>query len=232
MKNEIVTISALAAMIMVSCCSFASNTVETQTRNVQNFNAIDVAQGINVNIDFGDAESAIVKANPEFIDEVVTEVKSGVLYIYLKNKTKIKKVTYTVDVTAMQIDAINASSGAQVNSKCIKNNNVKLNASSGATINAEMKAEKTSLKTTSGSTIRVNGSADVADVVLNSGSSIDASSLCAKNMDINVSSGASAYINVKDSLQAEASSGASIRYFGNPHYRVINKSSGGSVSQR
>ena len=232
MKSEIVTISALAAMIMVSCCSFASNTVETQTRNVQNFNAIDVAQGINVNVDFGKTESAIVEASSEHIDDVVTEVKSGTLHIYLKNKVKTKRVNYTVNVTAMQIDAINATSGAQVNSKCIRNSNVKLNASSGATINAEMKAEKASLKTTSGSTIRINGSADVADVVLNSGSTIDASSLCTKNMDINVSSGASAYINVKDSLEAEASSGASIRYFGSPHYRVINKSSGGSVSQR
>lgn len=232
MKSEIVTISALAAMIMVSCCSFASNTVETQTRNVQNFNAIDVAQGINVNVDFGKTESAIVEASSEHIDDVVTEVKSGTLHIYLKNKVKTKRVNYTVNVTAMQIDAINATSGAQVNSKCIRNSNVKLNASSGATINAEMKAGKASLKTTSGSTIRVNGSADVADVVLNSGSTIDASSLCTKNMDINVSSGASAYINVKDSLEAEASSGASIRYFGSPHYRVINKSSGGSVSQR
>jgi len=232
MKNELLSLTVLSTALLVGCCSFStSNKKETRNIEVKDFSAVDVGNGINLNINFGDAEKMVVEAKVDYIDDFVAEVKGEKLLLYLKNNRSVKRRVFNVTLTAIQIDCIDAHSGSEVRSECIESDNVRLIATSGASINAEIRARKAKLKATSGASIDVGGDAQAVDIQSNTGAGLNARGLNVRIADVDLSSGASAQICVKDSLQVKANTGSSLNYYGNPSYRIVNKSSGASVSK-
>jgi len=88
------------------------------------------------------------------------------------------------------------------------------------------------LSSSSGSDARLSGRAKFFTASSSSGSDINARDLEAQVCKVNVSSGADATVTATDELHANASSGADVRYYGNPKVVDIDESSGGDVSGR
>ena len=216
--------------------AFAGNSDETQTRKVSGFNAIKVSTGIDLYLTMGVEEEVKIVANDEIIDDIKTEVKDGTLHIYMKQnnwfnwgRNKMRKAY----VTVKELEKLYASSGSDVKTEnTIKGESLEVKASSGSDVELDVYYKNFSVDTSSGSDARLSGKTKTFKAEASSGSDIKAHNLEAQICKVRASSGSDITVNVTDELYARASSGADIRYSGNPQIRDIDESSGGDVRQR
>lgn len=224
------TLKIFTALLLL-CLTTTAFAQKTEVRNVTGFSGVDVSEGIKVKLTFGEKEFVEVTADEEYIDQVMTEVNGGELDIYLKgNNWNSKKHNILVKVTATKVESIEASSGSSVTSQnLIESDDLEMSVSSGANIKIAFKAPKASCDASSGAHASLKGVSKYFSADASSGSKIDAKEVKAVNVKADVSSGAHISVYAEDEINAEASSGGSVKYSGNPQTVDVDKSSGGSV---
>ena len=226
---------ALIAVIGMGT-TFAGDNDKTENRSVKGFNAIKVSTGVDLHLRMGSSEAVKVVADEDIIDNLKTEVKDGTLHIYVKkndwfnwggNKTRKAYVTVT------ELVELHASSGSDVYCEnTLKGDKLEVRASSGSDVNLDVFYKNLSVDTSSGSDAKLKGKVKYLEVEASSGSDIKASDLESKICKASASSGSDITVNVTDEINARASSGADIRYYGNPQVRDTDESSGGDVRRK
>lgn len=226
-----------AALFQATSLQAAQSGGNRQTRQISGFHGISVSSGIDLYLSQKNTEEVVVEANSDDLDKIITKVEAGILKIYVKEKSWLNmnwdKNPRKVYVSFKTLDKLDASAGSDVNADgVLKLDNLDLDASSGSDVRLELEANELSAESSSGSDITLKGNANVMQTSASSGSDINASELQAKKCTASVSSGADIRIYVIDELDANASSGGDITYYGNPKTKDINESSGGDVSGR
>lgn len=224
----------------------------TQVRNVGPFSGISVSGGIKVNFTQGNNQSVVVDTDSDKQKYVITEVKNGILMVAVdyKKNMNFKKLLVTVEapeLTSAKVSsgslftglntinandfAIQVSSGANLNADLNVKNTTNLDISSGSSVTLDVNTKNFEFEGSSGSSATVRGNAENTIFRTSSASSVNAQNLVAKNGNATASSGSTIKMNVTENLIGGASSGASIRYAGNPRNvsRDAKISSGGSI---
>lgn len=232
------TIKLFTFLLFIAACVQASGAnAGRQTRHISGFHGISVSSGIDLYLTQKSVEEVAVEAESEDLDKIITEVESGILKIYIKEKSwfnmswnsKPRKVY----VSFKTLEKLEASAGSDVISEGrLKLDKLNLDASSGSDVKLELEVSDLSVGSSSGSDISLKGTANSIQADASSGSDIDASELQSKICDASVSSGSDIKVNVTEKLDASASSGGDISYSGNPKTKDINESSGGDVHGR
>lgn len=233
------TIVVLALAVVASSCNFdmlvnqetGNGNVVTKTRNInEDFSGVRGSSGLDVYLEQGDQVKIVVEADENLHEFIETEVINGMLKIKTSkniSRAKAKKVY----VTYVSLDAVEASSGADViGSDVIRAENIEISSSSGADLEIEVDARELTAKTSSGADIKVTGTAKYFTADASSGSDLNARNLRVDNCRAEASSGADIIVNVGSSLDARASSGGDIRYYGDP--TTVNKKDGQSSAIR
>ncbi|MFA5328497.1 MAG: head GIN domain-containing protein [Prolixibacteraceae bacterium] len=206
--------------------------VTEETRQVDDFDQIDVSRGMNVYITQGSPAKVVVIADNNLHEIIETEVHGGVLRIRTKENirwAKEKKVMVTVD----KLEAVESSSGANVYSQNqIMSKNLELGASSGANLTLEVNADHLNANCSSGANIKLSGIAKHAELEASSGANLIGKDLNADNCTMKASSGANVSSGVKEGLDAKASSGGNVVYYGEPTSTNVNTSSGGNIHKK
>ena len=231
---------ALFILILISAIGInttsAGNSDKTEFRKVKDYNAIKVSAGIDLYITMGETEEVKIVADDDIIDEIITEVKDGTLRIYMKSNNWFNwnvRGSRKAYVTVKELVAISASSGSDVESEnTLKGESLKVKASSGSDVEIDVFYKNFSLDTSSGSDAKISGKVKTFEVEASSGSDIKARNLESVICKARASSGSDITVSVSGELYAKASSGADIRYYGNPEIRDISESSGGDVTQK
>lgn len=207
------------------------NAQQSEIRSLESFRGLKASQGIDVYLKQGSKESARVETSGVNLQNIITEVSGNYLKIYLKdghyNNKNIK-----VYITYVEINKLSASSAASIFSEgTLKAKEMEISSSSASSI--EISVESTFLKVSASSAgeIDLKGKTVNLNVEASSAGEIDAYDLEAESVNANVSSGASIKTNATKALEAQASSGGSIRYRGDPQKAMTNSSSGGSVKK-
>ncbi len=209
LSRRIAAVATAAASAFIAAPAFA----EVRTYDLDGFDAVDISSGIIANVTVGGSFSVEIEAAEQDLERLNVEVKNGELKIgrnYRSMSWGRDRGRIDARVTLPSLTEIEASSGAGVTATGVDAGSFELDASSGASIDVE-------------------GACDSASVDGSSGSSVDAEALICAKVDVDVSSGASARVHASDSLTADASSGGSVRVFGDPQQRNSSTSSGGSV---
>ena len=205
---------------------------ESQTRNLSHFTGVKVAEGIDVYLTKGDKESAKVEVYGTPIQNVMTEVSGSYLKIHMRDGNYRGRVEAKVYVTYTTLEKLSASSAGNIYSQGpIKSSSLDVSSSSAGTIEIEVEVGSISISASSAGEIELKGSAKTVNADASSAGEVDAYDLEAESVNVNASSAGSVKVHVKEALQADASSGGSIRYRGNPSKSITNSSSGGSVKK-
>ena len=188
--------------------------------SVDDFDSVTVSQGINLNLVMGSAPSVTAVAEKDSdLDRLEIEVDEGVLEIrrgsWVSGLFSIGKShgSVTVNVVASELQAVASSSGANADLIDITCTDLQVDASSG-------------------SRIEVSGSCDTVAIDASSGASVDSSDLITSDASVDSSSGASIQVFAGESFRGDASSGSSIRVYGNPEVAESETSSGASIDLR
>lgn len=199
-------------------------------RSLNSFTKLRVGEGIKVTLKKGTSEKAVVEVRNIDLDDVVTEVRSGSLNIYLSGNRHYRNIDVNIEVTYKSLNSINVSSAAYVRTTgSIEGDYLYVNASSAGGAILEVNVKEIEMEASSAGTVDIEGKSTSVEVNVSSAGSINAYDLEASEVLARASSAGSAKVYATKMIDARASSGGSIRYRGNPDKEYTNSSSGGSV---
>lgn len=221
--------------VLMSSCIFLGPSIRgnghvvEQVRTVATFDQIKVNRGMNVYITQGSPAKLVVIADDNLQEVIKTEVEGTVLHISVDENirwAKEKKVMVTVE----KIAGVEAGSGANIWSKNqLCSDNLKTRSSAGANLNLDLNVKSLSVECSSGANVYFSGLAGDATLKASSGANLKAQELKINQCKLISSSGGNVWATVIGSLEAKASSGGNVTYYGNPASIDIKSSSGGNI---
>lgn len=225
------TLMACSAMALAPA-GFAEG--ETRTYPVGDFTGLEVSGGLEAVFTQADTVSVEVESPDGGFDRIEVTVEDDTLILRRpKGQWRVgRQPRYLVRVSAPVLDEVEVSSGSNLSAPVISGDAFELDISSGGAAGiGTLQAGEVEIEISSGATAAIDaGGCTEIEIEASSGAELDAAGLTCVQGVIDASSGASVAIALTGEVEAEASSGASVRVTGNPARRDVEKSSGGSVS--
>ena len=211
-----------------------AQSLETETRIVDSFIGIKVSSGINLYLTQDKEHKVIVEAGNKYINDVNTKVINGILNISMASNVKIRiNSTINVYVTISWIESLDVSSAADVYCKeRLKLEKLTVKNSSGSDTRLDIECRDLTLYSSSGSDIKAKGSTLNLIAKASSGSDINTKELEAINASLEASSGSDIIAYVLGEIDANASSGSDITYYGNALPKTLKQSGGSDIRKR
>ena len=189
-----------------------SGVAATESRDVSEFNGIDVGGVFQVEVTAGKEYGVVVEADDNLLQYVKTEVSGGVLKI--SSTERLKSTTpMRIRVSAPEIESIDASGACKISVADVKSSELRVDTSGASKVNLAGE--------TSSVTIEVSGA-----------SNIDAANLKAENATVKASGASKVEVFVTGKLVSGASGASKISYSGNPTSVTKDTSGAGKVSQK
>lgn len=211
-----------------------SGTMITETREVDNFHAIEVSYPAEVFISQGTRQSIKIQADDDVLPGLQTRVRDGRLEIFYKvNDGKAVRPTETVRITIVvtDLDAVDFESAGELNIEGVEADSLSIAVSGAGNLEMnEITVKDLSVVLSGAGSMSAAGTADHLSLVISGFGSFDAKDLQSKTADISLSGAGSATVRVDDNLNAQISGAGSINYYGSP--QVTKQVSGlGGVTQ-
>ena len=204
---------------------------ETQQRNVGSFSGIKVSEGVDVYVKRGDKESVRVEASGIKLENVITEVSGSYLKIHLDGNNR-GRINVKVYVTYVKLEKLYASAAGNIfGDGPIRAESITLQCSSAGNIEIAVDAQRLEASASSAGQIELSGKVREFRADVSSAGQINAYDLDSQRAEVEASSAGSIRVSVESDFRANASSGGSIRFRGNPSKSITNSSSGGSVKK-
>lgn len=215
------------------------------------FDAISVSRAVHV-ILAEQGDKIRIDADDNLMERVVVQAEDQELRITIDPEIKNVRnmeATVTVPVGNRMLCRLEASSASKIRGEevelksadlqvkasgaaeietSVKARSCDIDASSAATVRAEIKSQSCTADTSSAASIVLKGGTNRFEGSSSSAGKINAAELIAKCADVQASSASSISVNCTETLKAQASSGAKIRYQGECKVEA-SKSSGGSI---
>jgi len=222
MKKIGITILGLVVAIM-------AHAQEKETRNFSSFDEVSVGEAIELIIEEGNKEQAIVEVRGVDLDRVITEVKGSRLSIHMA-RGNFRSTSVTVYLTYKSLKGIEVSSAASLEGKSVvKAEELEIKVSSAAIAELEIDVDALDISINSAGKLELSGKCNFNKVNVNRAAKLYAFDLQSKKVNANVNSAGKAEISVGSELIAEANSGGKITYKGNPDKVISDSDSGGRV---
>lgn len=225
---SLLTFTALSCQIKLNRVNGNGNIV-TEERNVQDFNRVKASAGLQVFLTKGTENKVVVEADENLMEVIETYVDGDLLKIGVDGNI-IRSSSKKVYVTYTTLNEVRASSGSHVIVRDeLKSEDLTLDASSGAMLEASVFSKKLYLEASSGANVEVTGKTKELRSKASSSGYINAENVLSATCNARASSGGHIKVNVKDNLEAKASSGGQIDYYGNPNVKSESNNYSGDV---
>ena len=244
----ILVLVSLACQVAIPNVANGSGTVETETREVRDFDAISLENLGNVYITVGNTEKLTIEAEDNLLPLLTSEVKNGTLKLDVvrgRNIDPTKPITYNLTVkdlkditlagsgniysTPLEADkmtVILAGSG-NINLEEVTSADFNVTIAGSGNIHVDQIVTESVDASINGSgDIRIAGEAPKQDLgVFGSGSYL-AGDLQTETMDINIAGSGNVTVWVTEHLSATVNGSGNISYYGRPTIDHIDNGSG------
>lgn len=209
-----------------------------EVRKVESFHGIDAGGGISVYISQGSEQAVAVSAEDQKnVSKIKTEVKNGILNIYIDAKMwngwnwGNKKIKAYVTVTNLDHIELSGGSVGKITDE-IKTDELAVELHGGSIINGKISGSNLKLDLSGGSIANIDGGSYTnAAVEASGGSIVKAYDLELETCNVDASGGSIINVTCNKEMSADASGGSIINYKGNGVIRSID-SSGGSIVKK
>ncbi len=228
----------ISPLVFIGAAVASAGMAETRDYVFDGFDEISVAEGIAADITIGAPFSIVAEARSEkILDELQLTVRNGTLRIErdltLMDRFFGSLEEITVTITLPNLEALTATSGADVAVTGTFGDRFDADVSSGADIHlAGVMSNRVDLDASSGGSITVDGRCQDLTLDVSSGSDIDAKFLECQSVAVDASSGSDAIVFATEQIKTDVSSGADVTVWGTPAHSNIEVSSGGDTLLR
>lgn len=203
--------------------------LNSETRVVDAFNGIDVTGAAQINIHQDAVQQLAIQARN--LSDVVTEVRDGILYIYVPNKSYEPMVLDVAVPVLSSIRAMGACSIENDSNSPLQVDQLTLDLSGAAEADLELQLKTLKVTARGASSLDLSGEAEQSTITLEGAGDIDAEALLTECMHINCSGASEAEIYVTKELWAQASGASKISYKGNPQIKQKMAVGGSSIKK-
>jgi len=224
MKTILLTVLSLGLILEVS----AQN---KETRKLADFDRLSVGESIDLVIEAGNENKALVEVRGAEIEDVLTEVNAGKLSIQIKRGIY-RSTDIRVYVTYKKLNSIKVSSSASLKARSVlKSKDLRIKVSSSGRANLDVEADELQVAVSSSGRLTLNGNVKKQTVDVSSSGRYAAFDLKSEFLEADVSSSGRAEVYVTKEINANASSSGRITYKGNPDKVIADNSSSGRVTR-
>ena len=205
------------AFLMIASLTFAQT---REKRDVSNFHALSVSDAFVVEISVGNTESLEIEIEDEFKDDLVTEVRGGMLIIGLDDddwsrKKRRMKNSAKAYLTVKSLDKIRISGAVSLRTlDILKSDRMSIELSGASVVNIELETDQLDLQASGASVINMEGSAKDQTVKMSGSCIYRAYDLESETALIRVSGASNARVYASEDLDVRASGASSIYYKG------------------
>ncbi len=207
-------------------------------RKVENFSGVSVGSGINVYLSQGKEQGVAVSAGEEkYTAKIKTEVRNGVLKIYLENgfwngwSWGNKKVKAYVTVTELNSLELSGGSVGKI-ADPINVNKLKMELSGGSIAEGKFTGSSLDIDLSGGSIAKLDGTFDAANIEASGGSIFKDFAIAVNNCNVDASGGSVVNLTINKALKADASGGSVIHYKGTGVIMSVDASGGSSIRKQ
>jgi hypothetical protein len=186
--------------------------VQTETRDLSGFKAVDVSGVFQVEIVAQKNFGVQVEADENLLQYIETEVRDGVLEISTSKRIKSSN-GLKVRISAPDIEDLQVSGVAKISVVNLKNSLFRLETSGASKVN-------------------LSGETDKLVIDVSGASNIDAENLRSRAANVDASGASKVSVFATDSLRSEASGASRVTYTGGATDVVKNANGASSVSER
>ena len=214
---------------LISLAYLQTYAQRVENRNLRSFHAVQASGSLNVILERGHDESVRIEVRNIDPDEVITEVKGGVLKIYEKNGNW-KKGSGTIYISYRSINGLSLSGSADV--KCrdrISGREVAIKCSGSGNLTASSIDANQLVAQISGSgNLYLAGDVDSQILKISGSGNIEADDLECDDTQAQISGSGNMSLVAYDRLDVRISGSGNIRYRGNSP-RIYSKSTGSGI---
>ncbi len=231
MKNRIFILAILIAGFIISNSAQAKE----ETRDVPPFTKISLRISGTVYLEQGDKQSVRIEADPETLEQIITEVKDRTLNIKFPTTNIFKSWNpgkIEIYITIPGVDGLTISGSGDIVSEDIKTRILDLTVSGSGNIKIkQLSAEEVNASVSGSGNIKIEGGGVAEELKsrISGSGNIDARGFEAKNVDVQTSGSGSCSVISNGSIKARISGSGNVYYSGNPS---IDSSVSGSGSVR
>ena len=235
MKTKFVLFAAILLFIIQGQSCFQGKQhgpLVKETRNVDNFDELEVSHGIDVYLTMGNDERLELETPEGLLKELITEVEGGTLKIYFDKSFNWNSET-TIYLEAKKLRKIHASGGSDVKGEnVVEAKNLDLAASGGSDLHLKVDVRDLEVKVSGGADVVLVGSAEYLEAETSGGSDLKAFDLVVQVADLEASGGSDIKVTVEEEIDATTSGGADIEYMGNPQKVNTDSSASSDIRKR
>lgn len=207
-------------------------------RKVGDFHGVSVGSGIRLYLSQGKNLAVAVSADEkQYAERIITEVKNGVLRIYVEGKwwnswnwgNKKLKAYVTVD----DLSYLGASGGSiitMVDDFVV--NKLESDISGGSIIEGKIRGNSIDMELNGGSISKMEANFDRGEIDASGGSIVKENNFIVNSADVEASGGSIINLTVNKDLKVEASGGSIVNYKGNGTISSVESSGGSSVKKK
>lgn len=211
------TFAGLAGGLAIAAAGAVAASADTRSVAAHDFSRIDAANGVTVEIVYGEEEGVVVDGPAAQLDNVIVRVSDGALRLRPRRGgwfrgPNLKDVV--VHVSARALDGLEVANGAVVTL-------------SGAPGDADL-----SLEASNGGVIRADGECGRVDAQAARGGVIDAKDLDCRAAEADASMGGEISVRASESANAEGKMGGAVHVYGDAEDVSLSSSMGGAARRR
>ena len=206
-------------------------------RAVSSFSGLSVSSGIDVYLTQGGSEKLTIEAKGVDEADVKTEVRDGVLRLYIdragRNWQWNRNTYVKAYLTFRQLNKLQASGGADVLGQgTLTFNNLNIDAGGGSDVTLSLKADELNASAGGGADLKLEGSARTLNASGSGGADLDARKLTVDVCNASSSGGSDVYVNATRELSMKASGGSDIYYYGSAKVLAKSESGGSDITHK
>lgn len=231
---------AIALLLLAISCKFDVSGIrgkgEVVTKEIslnESFTEIKGESGWDIQLIKASENKIVLHTNENLIEQLDYHINNERLTLGSKNNINSGTREITLYHTENLV-LVKSSSGSRIDSEEIfEQEEITVDASSGSSINLNLKTKETTVDVSSGAKIELKGTSIYFNGDASSGGRIKAKDLKTKECMVDASSGGNIDIQNEGSLEADVSSGGNIDYYGKPEKVSTQESiSGGSIDYK
>ncbi|MCW4053650.1 MAG: DUF2807 domain-containing protein [Candidatus Bathyarchaeota archaeon] len=191
-----------------------SGNLVTNEEFISDFTSVDAGSGFNVEISQSSSYSVLVTADDNIMDYVDVSKSGDILKVGVNWGVSFSSVTLKVEITMPNIQGLELSSGSK------------------GKIEEISSTDPISIILSGGAQLVGFGEAGDLSIDMSSGSHLDFANFTSQNVNIELSGGSQATINLDGILDADLSGGSQLYYLGDPTLGDIESSGGSSINKK
>lgn len=235
-------ILSLLAVTVIAIASFSQKTISdpnVQRRSVSGFHGVSTSGSIDLLLTQGQEESVAVSASdPKLVEQIITEVKDGILHIYLKKKEgswkdwnwESKKIRAYVSIK--RIDYLSTSGSGKISIEGKLNaDNLKITLSGSGNVKGDVAVKDLTVGISGSADVSLSGTSEKSSFSISGSGNISSYDLATDYCNVSTSGSGTVKVTVNKELSANTSGSGNIYIKGDGMLRDYRSSGSGKFKR-